>query len=857
MDPSPAFDTLLRRARRAVGLTQEQLAERAGLSARVISDLERGVIRAPRRDTLELLADALELTADERMTWERLRRRLAARPSPIRTRAVAGSMGQLPRLPEPLTSLVGRQREIAELGKLLRQSESRLITLTGPGGVGKTRLAVEVARAVAAETACRAVFVNLAPVTSPELVAQVITTTLELSESAGRSPRDVLLDFLRDRRLLLVLDNFEQIVDAAGLVSDLLINAPLITVMVTSRLPLRLQSEQLYPVPPLDLPDTSRPVDTVRLLEHDAVALFVHRGRAARPDFQLTHDNAGAVVEICRRLDGLPLAIELAAARVSVLSPESIRRRLDQRFQLLSGGPRDLPDRQRTLRDTIAWSYNLLEPSERHLLRQLSVFSGGWIVEAAEAILAGIDVFTCDVLDGLVGLADKNLIQSVVELDGETRFQMLETIREFAREQLEASGEGEAVSQRHAVYFSALADEASEHRDSHDQRAWHDRLEREHDNLRAAINWLRDRGEVERGLRLAGALDHFWFTRGHLYEGLEQITSLLDLPGAGAWTAARATALAAAVGLLSWRGDYEEALPLSEEVVSIWEELFDRTHLPRAYLAVAVQTVQLGDIERATAAFETTAEIAREVNDMPSLARSQICLGVLAHYRLDLDTANRLFQQGIDIAREIDNPDVLMLGLSNLAGVTAARGDFAQTEAFVRESLRLSVESGSRWMIAGGFESLAAIAVHQGHRRRAARLLGAAESLRERHGIVVQAIQRDEHERFVAELREAVGDEFQSHFDQGAALTINEAVAEALCESNDVTDQVATRPAGLSAREVEVLRLVAQGLTNAQVAEQLFLARRTINTHLTSIYTKLGVNTRAAATRYAVEHGLT
>src|SRR5918994_3389242 len=466
------FGGLLRRYRVAEGLTQEELAERAGVSTRGVSDLERGAHVLPRKDTLQLLLDALALAPADRATL------VAAARRPVTTRARRESDDRPPGLPVPLTPLIGRDHAIEAVAALLAQPTIRLLPLTGPGGTGKTRLALAVAEQVAPAFPDGVVFVSLAPVADPALVAPTIAERLGARERADQTLRDALVTHLAGKRLLLVLDNFEHVLPAAPLVAELLGACPALRVLTTSRAALHLSGEHLYSVPPLALPDAGRLPPLEELGQTAAVRLFVDRARAVKSDFTLSEANIPAVVEIVHRLDGLPLALELVAARARALSPAALSVRLHRRFPLLTGGAPDLPERQRTLRDTIAWSYDLLRPSEQALFRRLGVFAGGFTLEAAEAV-ADLNA-SFDVLEGMTSLLDTSLLQRD-EQDAEPRYTMLATIREFALERLTESGEESTTRDRHAGFFLALVERGDPEAGD---PAWLDILEREHDNLR-------------------------------------------------------------------------------------------------------------------------------------------------------------------------------------------------------------------------------------------------------------------------------------------------------------------------------------------------------------------------------------
>ncbi len=472
-------------------------------------------------------------------------------------------------LPRQLTSFVGRGKAIEEAGRLFERT--RLLTLTGPGGTGKTRLSLRLAEDLVGDFPDGVYFVALGPIRDAELVPSVIAGALRLVEAPGRAPLDVVADYLRDRRVLLVLDNFEQVISAAPVVSELMRAAPGARVIVTSRAPLRVSGEQEFPVPPLGLPDPQHLPDASSLPQYDAVALFIERAATVQPDFRITNENAPAVAEICARLDGLPLAIELAAARVRLLSPQAILTRLERRLGLLSGGARDLPERQQTLRGAIGWSHDLLDPVQQALFARLSVFVGGCSLPSAQTICDPAGELGVDVLDVLSALVDQSLVRQE-DRTGEPRFRMLETVREFAAEQLDARGEATSTRARHAGHFLSVAEAAAPHLTGVDRARWLDLLEGDHDNFRAAIAWSIEVGDAVTGCRLLAALWRFWQTRNHLVEGAGRADAILTLPGLVP-PAIRARAHEAAGGIAWWSGDmarvqreYEEAVRLAREV---------------------------------------------------------------------------------------------------------------------------------------------------------------------------------------------------------------------------------------------------------------------------------------------------
>jgi predicted ATPase len=664
-----------------------------------------------------------------------------------------GAAGDAPlagALPAPATPLVGRERQAAAVEDLVVREGVRLVTLTGPGGVGKTRLAVEAARRVGPEFADGVRFVELASVSSVDLVAAAVATGLGLTTTGDKLITD-LQSYLRARRLLLVLDNFEQVVGAAPLLAELLGAAPGLVVLVTSRVVLRLSGEHEFPVPPLPVPPAGSSPDPEELQRYAAVRLFVERAHAAAPGFELTGGNAEAVAEICRRLDGLPLAIELAAARVRLLPPQTLLARLGQQLSLLTGGARDLPERQRTLKNTLDWSYGLLPASEQALFARLGVFAGPFSLPAAEAVGAdspdqGQAKGPGPVLETLGSLVDSSLVQADTR-GGEPRFALLETIREYARERLAAGGDWVQAHDRHAAYFLALAEPAAAEFAGPGQLAWLDRLEAEHDDLLAAMSWLVDQGTPEQALRLFSATWRFWWLRGHAAEfarlGEQIVASSEGLP-----PQQRIIALSAAGFILISKGDQAKAETLFEQNLELYRQVSDK-------LGVVLTATVLGvlgylaalrrDYPRATDLLGQSQALLREVgdDDLSGYDRLQHLLTValvdqfLGQVRLsqgDNDAAARLFTDGLTVARRAQDPISLLISLYDLALTSQAQGDLAGAAGHLKEGLALAAEAGDETSAAYYLEGLAAVAGQQDNPQRAVRLLAAARSLLEAKG---------------------------------------------------------------------------------------------------------------------------
>jgi len=756
---SPSFAQLLRRSRRAAGLTQEELAERAGLSARAVSDLERGENRTPRRDTLELLADALHLSTEERgaLTGTIQRTRAQGAPSASGLRPTPeGAPSRLDTLPAQPTPFIGRDRDIEAVRARLLDLDTRLLTLTGPGGTGKTRLALQAAAAASDAFADGAFFVPLAPLSDPALVLPTIAQVLGIGESPGQTIGDILAVALHGKRLLLILDNFEQVLPAATPVLALLANVPTLTTLATSREPLHVRGERLYPVRPLTVPLPPLP-SLEAVSQYEAVRLFIARAQDVLPDFVITNETAPAVAEICARLDGLPLAIELVARHSRALSPEALLARLSSRLKMTTGGTRDVDLRQKTLRDTIDWSYSLLDRSEQILFTQLGIFIGGCSIDAVASICHVDGDLASDPLDRLESLFDKSLLRVEEGVRGEPRFMMLETIAEYARERLNANKEEKnQLEELYASYYLTFAENAAAHLMGPEQSEWLGRLEEEHDNLRAVLRSAYDQRKIDVGLRLAGVLWRFWYMRSHWSEGRGYLEELLSIDE-DTLSATHARALSGA-GTLAWaQGDYTMAQVFYERCLAQQRSLRDTDGIVRALGNLGNLACDQEDYDRAELFYEEALRLSQQLNEPWLEATGGGNLGLVMHARGDYARARDLQERALTIHRSISNVYGVAHSCKNLANVAIEEADPKLARTYLQESLSLWQEIGTTREVADCFESMARVLMLEGRPTRAAYALGAAEALRLASGTPIPPRQRAAYDRTVT-LTRASGD---------------------------------------------------------------------------------------------------
>ena len=862
----PTFAKLLRRYRVEASLSQEDLAARARLSTRAISDLERGERRAPHRPTVDRLAEALQLTDVDRaalaLSIQRLRRGAGSlREEGPSTTGVRASSN----LPALLTSFVGREQELVEVRQLVETS--RLVTIAGPPGIGKTRLAFQVAGGLIEAFQDGVRLAELAPLGDPVLMVRAVAAALDAREQPGRPLVETLCRYVGGRTVLLVLDNCEHLLGAcAELASSVLARCPRLHILATSRQSLGIIGETTYRLPTLAIPPAvatlapPSPAEVERVAGSEAVRLLAERTRAFVPSFTVNTSNSTAVAHVCRLLDGLPLAIELTAVWVQHLGVQQMAVRLGDRFGLLTRGSRTAPLRHQTLRAAIEGSYELLLDSERTLFNRLGVFAGGWTLEAAEGVCAGgagDTVQPADVLGVLARLVDKSLVL-VEDHAGNVRYRMLETLRQYAAERLADDGDAATLRDRHRAWCVALAEQGEREIWRADQVVCVQRLEREHDNLRAALSWtMTGAADPEPGLRIAAALARFWDTQGHVLEGIGWLSDLLALRAVRRRTLSWARALTALGYLTSVRGDSAPAVALLDESLTFWRELGD----PRALavsvffrgLAVAWPNADLSAIPF----FEESLALSRQRGPRWTTYLSLAILGEGARLRRDLSRAEALLGESLSLAQAAGERWGVSIAHNGLGMLALMRGDAQRARALAQQSLTLTLEFGNTRGSTLALEVLGCAAATEGRGRRAARLFGAAQALRAPIGDFTQAAVRTDRERAIAAARARLGQtEFDAEWAVGQTMTLEEAVTYARSDTGETSGRGSTGRATLTAREVEVLRLVAEGNTNREVGVSLVISEATVKRHLDNIFMKLGVSSRAAATAAALRAGL-
>ncbi|HEY0999339.1 MAG TPA: LuxR C-terminal-related transcriptional regulator [Streptosporangiaceae bacterium] len=755
-------------------------------------------------------------------------------------------------LPRPLTSFIGRERELAQARRLL--ADSYLVTLTGPGGSGKTRLGIALAAEVAGDYPDGVFFVPLAPVRDPELVPSTIAQSLGLQDARDRPLLDHLVSQLRDRQVLLVLDNFEHLLAGAPAVARLLRETSALRILASSRSPLRVSGEQECPVPPLAVPDLGTRPTPEALAACESARLFAERAAAVAPDFAVDEQNAAAIAQIARRLDGLPLAIELAAARVKLLPPEAILARLEHSLRLLTGGGRDLPDRQQTLRATIAWSHDLLTEGARRLLATCSVFAGGASLEAIETVCDAAADIGLPVLDGLAELLDQSLMRKVPH-PGPVRYAMLETIREFAVERLDQIPEADNIREAHAATFLALVQADGRLQPGLARKDWLERAEVEHNNIRAAIGWYREHAPPA-ALRMAAAMTAFWSLRGHHTEGRQRLDELLALVAEP--SLARVSALNGAAWLAIDQGDYIHGTDLLGESIELGRALGDTVgeaiatvYLGRCKMSSLDTAVGAPDVRRAVA-------LVSQTGDGPATTLVMFYSGIVALLSDQPEAACDVFGRCAAMAAE--------LGLTQLTGRARQMlgyslldlGELAAARAALAEGVPLSMEIGDRWIVQIGLGGFIGLAVKTGRPRLALRLAGAADAYRAANEFSMPAPMQEIVDRWLRPARGSAGRAAGRLAAEGRRLSPEEAIRLALANEPDDAAPPGlqgSRPT-LTRRETEVAALAARGLTNRDIAARLYLSVRTVEVHVDHILTKLGFRTRTQLAAWAHEEGL-
>lgn len=812
-------------------------------------------------------------------------------------------------LPVQLSDFIGREKETVEVQKLL--SDHRLVTLTGAGGSGKTRLSIKVANELLDIFEQGVWFIRFAPLSDSELVPQAVASVLGVSEKKKRPIFDTLIGHLKELQSLLIFDNCEHLIDAcAKLAEKLLQNCPNIKILSTSREPLGIPSEVTWSVPPMSLPerqpwrDTKSGQNALSVYRvSESVQLFLNRAVLVTPDFELTTDNGAWVAEICRRLDGMPLAIELAAARVRALSVRQIAERLDDRFNLLTGGSRTAPARHQTLSATLDWSYALLSEVECRVLQRLSVFSGGATMEAAESVCAGEGVEVAEVLDALSHLVDKSLVTADKPGRGETRYRLLETIRQYALEKLSEAGEADISRNHHLNFFIQWAEMAEPHLDKPEQVEWLERYEAEHDNLRAALEWCNDdQKRSEAGLRLAAACGRFWRLHSYLSEGRKRLSTALSRAGGHGRTITHARVLTFISNITYLQSDYPAMRPLAERALSIWRELGEAGRFGTAITLdmLGELATEEGDYVQAPVLFKEALEIFRELNNLRGIGGIHMQLGWVAIRTGDLEQAKIHLEEFLSLTQQIGDKTYLSFAFSGLGEVAVRQGEYERAASLLGQSLALNRERGDKWGIGTSLGSLGWAALRQQDFKRmkemlgeslvvrletsdkggiawcleklaeakyeqsqldeAAKIFGHAAALRAPIGSVIDPADQPDHIRIISDLRSALGeDAFAALWAEGETMTLEEIIEIALAETETIAEPIRAEKekfGGLTPREREVAMLIAQGKSNREIAEAMTVGIKTIETYITRILNKLGFTSRVQIATWAMEKGL-
>lgn len=767
-------------------------------------------------------------------------------------------------LPTPLSTFIGREREIDEIRQLL--STHRLVTLTGPGGSGKTRLALQVATGMRDIFAHGVWWVELAALSDESLVPQGVANALHVREVPSQSLSETLSGAVHDRRLLLVMDNCEHLVTACAQLAEVLLHSgPHVRILATSREPLGIRGEILWSVPPLSLPDRQPWHDpgsvqaALNVYEQsESVRLFVERASAVSPQFRLTAQNGGWIAEICRRLDGIPLAIELAAARVRILTVEHLAARLDDRFHLLTSGSRTAPARHQTLHATLDWSYALLSEAEQNLLRRLSVFAGGWSLDAVEEVCADEALPRSEILDTLARLVDKSLVV-VQDQHGVLRYRFLETIRQFARERLMQAGEYETVRVPHQRFFLRMAEQAEPLLFAPQQAEWFERLDMENDNFRAALEWTLEKHDAEAALRWVGALWFFWFIRDHYREGQARIDQALAEPGAAMASPVRARALNAS-GFMAWiRGDYARARILLEEAYAIARQCEDRMEIAMSTRNLGLVSSWEGDYATAGVLLEKSVALWRELGNKPQTGWALPFLADVVLYQGDVPRAQALYEESAALMRSQEDKIVLAYPLRRMAYLAVRAGEYETAIAYCRESLALNTQVGDKRGMLACLAGFAAIYVAQGQWVEAARLFATVQAQLESIGITLYPADQMEYDSKLAYVRDQLpAHTFEAAWRKGKNISLEDAISTTREFPNTVERPASAREqfGGLTPREREVASLIALGKSNREIAETMTVGVKTIETYVTRILNKLGFDSRVQIATWAVEKEL-
>jgi predicted ATPase/DNA-binding CsgD family transcriptional regulator len=807
----------------------------------------------------------------------------------------------LTRLPVPLTPIVGREQELAALRDVTLQAGVRLITLTGPGGVGKTRLSLALTadEDVLAAFPDGIAFIPLAPVAVADGMVPAIIAALGLIDDGETSLWDILTSWLRPRRMLMILDNFEHIVDAAPQVVQLLAECPTLMIVVSSRIVLRVRGEHEFEVPPMSTPtEVEQGIDD--LARNDAVALFIQSARIASPSSTLTDTTAPVIAEICRRLDGLPLAIELAAARTRILSPEELLRRLDRRLQILTGGHRDAPKRQQTMHSTITWSYDLLDDDERRLFRRLSVFPGEWSIDAAEAITGeGLGI---DVIEGLASLTDKSLIRPRI---GTARLRMLATIREFAEDQLHSSGEASMMQERHAEYFARMAEQAESALMGHDQAAWYERLDQEHTDLRAAVRWAVETDDAGRAHRFGAGLWRFWELRGYVSEGRSMLEAILTVTDTDERPNERTRTMFGLGRMLYVQGEYDGAQRTFEACLARARARDDRPYIAAGLTQLGHVSARRGEADRARSRYEQGLAVRRAMGDTWGAGVSLQSIGQLERDLGNLDAARTLLTEALTLFESVDHTHGVARTLTDLASVSLDAGHIDEAERFIirgralhevsgdrggiatsklqmgyvalgrqsytlaldhfREALVAHRDLGVQEQVAETLEAIALLGSATAQPDFAVRLFAAADTLRTRLQTPLRPGERNQIERAMDSLRRTLGDDmvisiWNAQHGVPIDAAIQEALESSLPQAGKQSPALPILPTandhGLTAREQEVLRLIIAGRSNQDIADTLFLSIHTVKRHVANILSKLDATSRTQAIAKARDAGI-